>query len=240
MSLIVLPALIPNVTDVYDVYFSAFKDDLITKLLYPGGVDREAHKQGTIQWWSHDGVTYTVKCVDQSTGDTIGMATWEVYWEPKGRRWNRPEGIPWLTGEDKEKCESILGVMWDKRQTICGQKPHICMCMGEQSHILTWANAAVDLMSMAVHPDHQRRGAGRRLVQWGIDLAEQFNLPIYAESSAAAFRLYQKVGFEKVEDVKLPRSAEIVGAEEDLEVPIVVRMPVKEGKESLEKWIARS
>lgn len=35
MGFIVLPALLSDISDVYDVYFAAFKDNAVTKALFP-------------------------------------------------------------------------------------------------------------------------------------------------------------------------------------------------------------
>lgn len=35
MGVVVLPALLSDISDVYDVYFAAFKDNAVTKALFP-------------------------------------------------------------------------------------------------------------------------------------------------------------------------------------------------------------
>jgi predicted N-acetyltransferase YhbS len=49
-----------------------------------------------------------------------------------------------------------------------------------------------------VDPDHQRRGAGAMLVQWGLDLADKLQLPAFLEASDAGKKLYTILGFEPV------------------------------------------
>jgi hypothetical protein len=48
MGLVVLPALIPDIEKVYDVYFSAFAGEemaeIILKVLFPGGITPEFRK----------------------------------------------------------------------------------------------------------------------------------------------------------------------------------------------------
>lgn len=127
MPLVVLPARVPDVESVYDMYFEAFKDEPITEFLYPRGVDRKAHTEGTKQWWSHDTIGYTIKCLDTDTGSIVGMATWDLFlWNGKNNGWERPEGIPWLEGKERERCDGVFNNMWDMREKLFGNRhPYI-------------------------------------------------------------------------------------------------------------------
>ncbi|EGC48573.1 conserved hypothetical protein [Histoplasma capsulatum var. duboisii H88] len=212
MPLVVFPALLSEIDQVYDVFFAAFKDEPIMPFLYPRGVDRKAHREGTIQWSQQDKTTHIVKCVDTDTGNIVGMASWDIFWRPgEENGWERPAGIPWLEGEEKERCMSVLGPMWDIRVDLFGRRRYIY------------------LSAVAVHPDHQRGGAGRLLIQWGIDLANQLALPIYTESSEVGFHLYEHMGFERLSHVRLIHKAEIIGKPEDVEIPLMVKMPTSLG-----------
>lgn len=89
---------------------------------------------------------------------------------------------------------------------------------------------------MAVHPEHQRKGIGRKLVQWGADIADQLEVPIYAESSEPGLSLYLNTGFERLTHVKIVHSAETLGKDKEKEVPLVVRMPKAAGGITFEQW----
>ncbi|KAF9871432.1 GNAT family [Colletotrichum karsti] len=219
MPLAVLPALVEDIPRVYDVQFAAFRDEPIMRFLYPNGVDRELHTKGTVEWWNHDRIGHTVKCVETDTGEIVGMATWEIYWRPgEENAYQKPDGIPWLTGDDKVRCERILVPMWDMRVKLFGKRRYIY------------------LSTIAVDPDHQRKGIGRKLMQWGADVADQLELPIYTEASDTGFSLYSSVGFERLTHVKLVHSAEARGKDEAAEVPLVVRMPKAAGGISFKRW----
>jgi hypothetical protein len=125
MPLGVLPALLPDITPVYDVYFAAFKDEQILEFLHPGGVDRQKHKHGTTLWWMHDTNGYTVKCVDSDTGKVVGMASWEVFWMPN-KGWQKPKGVEWLKGNDRTRAESVLVPLWEMREKLIGARKHVC------------------------------------------------------------------------------------------------------------------
>ncbi len=58
------------------------------------------------------------------------------------------------------------------------------------------------LENLVVHTDYQRRGVGARLVKWGLDQAEAESVPCGLESSFAGLRLYEKMGFRKVNDMR--------------------------------------
>jgi len=59
---------------------------------------------------------------------------------------------------------------------------------------------------MKALPSHQRKGAGRMLLQWGIDLARRHGVPIYLESTPNGLWLYKRAGFQEIgeasEDLK--------------------------------------
>ncbi|KAI1393733.1 acyl-CoA N-acyltransferase [Hypoxylon trugodes] len=220
MPLAVLPAQVADIEPVYDVYFAAFKNEPIIDFLYPGGVDRKAHTEGTKQWWSHDRIGYTVKCLDTDTGEIVGMATWDIFWKSgKDNGWERPAGIPWLEGEEKARCEDVLNNMWDIRDKLFGKR-----------------HRYIYLSVIAVDPKHQRRGIGRLLMQWGIDVAEQLQLPIYTEASESGLRLYESVRFERLTQVKLVHKEEVTGRP-DVEIPLVVRMPSSAKGLRFEEWV---
>ncbi|KAI5863131.1 acyl-CoA N-acyltransferase [Durotheca rogersii] len=222
MPFVVLPAHIADIEPVYDVYFEAFKDEPILKFLYPRGVDRKAHTEAMAQWWGHDRISYTIKCLNADTGKIVGMATWDVFHRPgEGNGWERPAGIPWLEGKEKERAEGVLNGMWDMREKLFGAR-----------------HKYIYLSVIAVHPEHQRQGVGRRLMQWGIDVAEQFGVPIYTEASPSGLGLYQSVGFEHLSHLRLVHRQEVTGLP-DAEVPLVARMPAAARGLRFREWEAR-
>lgn len=70
-------------------------------------------------------------------------------------------------------------------------------------HVVGYAfvqiNPYTHLRSLAVHPDHHRRGFGRALMQVVIDRGEhQVDLRV-DEANTAAVRLYEQLGFRRAE-----------------------------------------
>ena len=60
---------------------------------------------------------------------------------------------------------------------------------------------------LATDPKHHRRGAGRRIVKWGTDVADKSKgLPCYLEASHVGVPLYERMGFEEVETMDIDMS----------------------------------
>ncbi|KAK4234192.1 puromycin N-acetyltransferase [Achaetomium macrosporum] len=217
MPFLVLPALIPDIRAVYDVYFAAFTADAdgrrLLDILFPGGVTstefRDAHTKGTLAWWHTSDTQYTFKCLDSDTGEVVGMALCDVFVNPRGEKERAMPEVGWLQGRDKERAERVLGTLWRARERIWGGGRYIY------------------IHAFAVHPKHQGRGAGAALVQALIDLSESTGLPIYLESSPGSQGLYKKMGFMQVpgEVARVVHEAAVLGTEKDVEVPLMIKLP---------------
>lgn len=91
---------------------------------------------------------------------------------------------------------------------------------------------------MGVDPVHQGRKAGAALLNWGIDLGERTGLPLYFESSPSTVRMYEKAGFERLDET-IVHKAEVMGTKEDIEVPLMVRMPSAAKGMTFREWRAK-
>ncbi|RYO81791.1 hypothetical protein DL766_004652 [Monosporascus sp. MC13-8B] len=211
MPLIVLPALEAELEPFYDVWFAAFKGQAVVSVLFPEGADRKVQIQYIKKGWGQ--VEHPIKCVDTDTGDIVGMAIWEIFWrlgEENG--WEKPDRIPWLSGEDWDKAKGVILPMWDMREKLFGKRRHVY---------------------------HRRRGAGRLLAQWGIDIAEQLKLPIYLEATFEGVPLYDSVGFKRVSHEKVVLPEEVTGHPGDVEVPLMIKMPSAAKDVDFETWSER-
>nr|KMM69654.1 hypothetical protein CPAG_05968 [Coccidioides posadasii RMSCC 3488] len=227
MGFAVLPALIPDIPKVYDVYFAAFKADpmgeIMLDILFPGGITeefRKAHSEGTLGFWHTSQSQYTWKCVDTNTDDIVGMGLADVYLKERTEEERKNPGISWLEGEAKERAENIINPLWEMKEKLWGGRRYIyCHVIG-------------------VDPKHQGRKAGAALVRWGIDLSEQTGLPVYFEASPSTVKMYEKMGFETLKETIVHR-AEDLGIKEDITVPLMVRMPSCAGGQTFEEWRAK-
>src|SRR5690554_3722845 len=136
MSFAILPALIPNIQDIYSVYFSAFESDpmgrLMLDVLFPGGFEgeefRKAHAKATQDYWGIAAQQYTWKVIETQTNAIAGMILGDVYQLPRTVEERKNLGVPWLEGEKREKAEAILNPLWEVRERIFGGRPYICEC----------------------------------------------------------------------------------------------------------------
>lgn len=68
---------------------------------------------------------------------------------------------------------------------------------------------------MMVHPDHQRNGVGRKLLQWGLDLADKEKMVSWLFARPAAAKMYQDAGFKVVGVAEV----NVAEGDEPLDVP---------------------
>ena len=54
------------------------------------------------------------------------------------------------------------------------------------------------LQTLATHPECQRKGVGTKLMQWGVQRADQEGLTTWIHASPASYRLYERAGFQEV------------------------------------------
>jgi hypothetical protein len=73
------------------------------------------------------------------------------------------------------------------------------------------------------------------MVSFGIDLCNRTGLPLYFEASPSSVGLYEKFGYERLKET-IVHKAELLGTEEDVTVPLMVRMPKFSGCLSFYEW----
>ncbi|EXJ78795.1 hypothetical protein A1O1_09197 [Capronia coronata CBS 617.96] len=228
MKVLVLPALIPDIEQVYDVYFDAFTHEhmasLLLGILFPGGITpefRKAHTPATIDWWHKCSTQYTYKVIDAGNdGEIIGMILADCFFKERSEEERAWLGIPWLQGEQRERAEAVTKPLWAMREKLFGGRRYIYV------------------HAIAIKPESQGKKAGMALILWAIELADRSDLPVYIESSPSTWKLYTRVGFEVINE-KLVHSKELLGTEEDIEVPLMVRMPSSANGMSFDEWRAK-
>lgn len=150
MTLAVLPALVPDIPRIYEIYFLSFHNDamgrIMLDILFPNtdtsSADfRKAHAAGTLSYWHTSDVQYTFKCVDMKTGEIVGMALGDVFVRERSEEERRFGGVGWLEGKERERAEMVLRPLWEMRDKLFGGRPYVCMsCHSTFSKLIADAN----------------------------------------------------------------------------------------------------
>ncbi|KAK3320381.1 hypothetical protein B0T19DRAFT_444225 [Cercophora scortea] len=230
MVFTVLPALIPDIRVVYDAYFAAFAADpegkSLLEIVFPGGYASEefraAHTAGILSWWHTSETQHTSKCIDNSTGAVAGMALFDVF--VNGEKTRQNHGVPWLQGEQRDRAERILNPLWEAREKSMSRPQVEFPAPNMQENTSLFSN---HVHAIAVDPAFQGRGAGATIVQSLIDLGNRSQLPIYLESTAAAEKLYRKMGFQRLpkDMASVVHNRKLLGKNADMEVPLMIKQP---------------
>ncbi|KAI9881162.1 MAG: hypothetical protein M1830_007140 [Pleopsidium flavum] len=137
-----------------------------------------------------DSENFVMKVVEGET--IVGWGKWKVFPKERGREeWEQPslkqiqDSMTWAErGTWRwEASSEFLGRVTAMRQRHVQARAHLLLnpCMTD--------------------PQHQRRGVGAALVQWGIDHADALGLPAYLEATAAGRPLYERCGFRVIDKV---------------------------------------
>lgn len=62
------------------------------------------------------------------------------------------------------------------------------------------------MKKLSVDPKRRRKGIGMILLQWGLDRAQEENIAVGLESSAAGSPLYLKAGFVEIKRYEMPEA----------------------------------
>lgn len=191
------------------VFFPILNNDRVASLLEATNGQREEYKQSypELIW---------LKVVDEKTNKVVAGAKWYFYqrnpFAPKPGEvdghnpldevavWY-PEGV----GRD---CATLVMRAFEKPRVILGQKEHSCIvypCYHSRRcfcFLLFFLFLTVNdinfflvLNIIFTLPEHQRRGIGRSIMNWGLAKADELGLDCWLDASKYGYPLYQSVGF---------------------------------------------
>ena len=148
-----------------------------------------------------------LKVTDEATGEIISCAKW-IYCPP-GRSAEEVEKalseLPEMLPESKpEAVKDLFGMMSREKGKIMGTRGYWGTCMNCPDCFFTNKSKLtfpIDLEALTTHPKHERRGAGRLLVNWGAEQAEQTGLECYVEASITGRPVYERCGFRSVQEL---------------------------------------
>ncbi|KAF2110668.1 acyl-CoA N-acyltransferase [Lophiotrema nucula] len=132
-----------------------------------------------LQWRKGDPLAINVKAVDDAAGKMIGHARWII---PNGVV--PPEfelgGDYWETEDQKEYAAWMFSQYLVPRRKAFKE----------------YGGNVVSLDLMTIDPKYQRQGAGRALLKWGTNIADELGVDTIVEATAYGLGLYASEGFE--------------------------------------------
>lgn len=156
-----------------------------------------------------DNVTW-VKVTDDKTGTVVAGAKW-IFWhksggwaEEDGKRWPESLGVDAVKemgrGEEGGWPDGTtnVGKGVDDLQYVSWVMEEI---MGRRRERNQGPAALLDICY--VHPEWQGKGAGKLLVKWGTEKADEMGVRTFVEASYLGRPLYEKFGFVVGEHVLL-------------------------------------
>ncbi|RHZ65155.1 GNAT family N-acetyltransferase [Aspergillus thermomutatus] len=76
---------------------------------------------------------------------------------------------------------------------------------------------------LVTHPQHQGKGVGKALLDWGVRIADERNARIYLEATPEGYPLYCKYGWKDIEDLVMDFS--LYGGEGSARYVVMTREP---------------
>ncbi|KAI0466460.1 acyl-CoA N-acyltransferase [Xylaria cf. heliscus] len=167
---------------------AAYAPNPFDKVLFPGPFPtpepgRNPRAEEMAKEFREDPTVRWLKVVDTDIEPTednqqmIGFAQWNI----KDAAQPPPGARKFGPGSNVEACEALFGGTAKLRVKHYTGKKH------------------VHLRGLQVVPEHQRRGAGRMLVMWGVEEAKRHGLPAFLESSPEGHSLYLSCGFRDID-----------------------------------------
>lgn len=160
----------------------AFRENPILTLIFPpnpdGKNDHQARANEHIQSMREDETAHYVKATDVQTGKIVAWAKWHFFEDPEKppppfpRKWDPP-------------VNAALGKYFfdaleeTRRNSMKGKK-----------YILT--------AILVTLPEYQRKGIGSKLLEWGLERADEKGYHCWIDSSPQGLGLYKKHGWEEI------------------------------------------
>ena len=164
------------------------------------------HLHAAKQYTDETGRLCAVKCIDTASGALSACAYWLVYPRPRSR-------------EDTLKGQYLASASWlpdgeRKDAALRAMRP-----VAEKQAKWTMGRPFALLMYMATDPAWRRKGAATAVVQWGLDVCAEMGIMAYLEASPQGAPVYEKLGFEVMDQVECEVDGEVAT------FPAMIRWP---------------
>ncbi|KAK3697204.1 hypothetical protein LTR37_017605 [Vermiconidia calcicola] len=169
-------------------------EQLVGNFNTPEGI-KAATERHLRAWRDHveeTGRPLGVKCLHQDAASgqetMVACAYWAVFDRPR-------------SPEDMEKVNYLLSGAWLPEEQRVMARARLQPVLDMRTKWLAGRGHAI-LMYMATDTAWRRQGAATAVVQWGLDLCKELGIVAYLEASEEGRPVYQKLGFEVVEEVE--------------------------------------
>ena len=199
-----------DVPEMMELQFAACEGDPFHLAIWGSNTQKTRDSAGhrLLTKWRNDPFLHVVKCVKDAASDTAAGTTaisksavmafclWDIFErERSAEEWMAEDELQtcdWLQGRAREVARAYLMPALEGRRTYMQGRPY---CL---------------LTNLCTHPDFQQKGAAIALVKWGVRKADELHIPAYLEASEVGYRLYAKMGFERVDTVKTVIDGQLV------------------------------
>lgn len=192
------------------VELEAFKPHPRIPMMWPRGYTDDLYdfyKQRKTDSF-HDVTGRFMKAVDIETNQILAVSEWTFSLDPVAEAQKKPadpnEGPPakWPEGGNWElRC--FFKTEWEKwRQEVLASKPYICVCTQHCRVVTLLTKRRIVLDILVTDPEHQRRGAGAKLLSWGCEQADSMGVTMCLESTPAGLSLYESFAFKTMRTIK--------------------------------------
>ncbi|CBX91783.1 hypothetical protein LEMA_P044890.1 [Plenodomus lingam JN3] len=199
--------------DFYDAIFNTLRRLMVT----PGGVIMVAKV-------SRDelmhGTTSLPKSSPQEKKKIVGYLTTV--------RYGAKESVAVWNPNTKEKQlqRELLDIEAAKSHIRCAAPDVIKEFSEAEETLIGDVPERIEAPSLAILPEFQRMGVGKRLMAWALDRANAEQVPIFADASTKGLPLYLKGGFEIIGRVKLrartvqvPKTLQVIDESKEVSLP---------------------
>jgi GNAT superfamily N-acetyltransferase len=139
---------------------------------------------------------FMIKVTDTETNEIIGFAIWALN-ELNDKEDGKTEAIWYPEGsEEREFAELFIDGLWGFIGDRVTRK-HMGICSQFSIRLHTYGSS--DLLSITVHTSHRHRGAGRMLIRWGTEKADELGVETVISSLPSARGAYERSGFGCIE-----------------------------------------
>ncbi|PSK56908.1 hypothetical protein B9Z65_6532 [Elsinoe australis] len=158
-------------------------------IFYPNGITpaiRAWSREGSLKAiQSDDHFYFLLRDTSLPNAPAIGCIRWQLVSKPKApeemdaeeekaAKERSSENVP---GVRHERFDDFRTAQFKAKRMYLANRPYLY------------------LKAICTHPDHQRKGAGKVMMRWGLKKADELGVPMYLEASAAGQHLYEQSGF---------------------------------------------